>query len=75
MSCRDGDRRRSALDILPVALQAGYVVVAVHGLLMLTGVDLVWWGPSLSREQCFGAVVTYLAGRLWYAADKSVDKD
>lgn len=71
MSCRDGDRRRSALDILPAALQAGYVVLAMHGALLLAGLDLAWWGPSLTPQQCFSGVIAYLIGRLWRSDDSS----
>jgi hypothetical protein len=64
MSCREGNARRSVLDVLPAALAAGYVVLGVHGLLMLAGLDVVLWGPSLTPVQCFGALGLYLARRV-----------
>ena len=70
MSRRDGNRRRSAFGVLPVALRAGQVVMAVHGVLVLAGIDLVWWGPVLSRAQCLEAVVACLTGWLWHWAQR-----
>jgi hypothetical protein len=71
MSCRDADRdrRRSALAVVPAALRGGYAVLVLHGLFLMAGLDLAWWGPDLTPEQCFGAGVAYLVGWLYRRGD------
>ncbi|RSM80891.1 hypothetical protein DMH04_28675 [Kibdelosporangium aridum] len=55
----------SAVEVLPAALTVAYAVLGLHGLLLLAGLDVILWGPSLTPEQCFGVVVLYLLGRLF----------
>jgi hypothetical protein len=69
MSCRDGDRRRSAVEVLPAAVRGGYAVLGVHGLLLLAGLDMTLWGPSLTPAQCLMGVGTYLVRWLFRQVD------
>jgi hypothetical protein len=57
------------VEVLPAAARAGYVVLGVHGLLLLAGLDMTLWGPSLSPAQCLMAAGTYLVGRVWRQVD------
>jgi hypothetical protein len=66
MSCRQTDAGHgSAVEVLPAALTVAYVVLGVHGLLLLAGVDVILWGPPVTPEQCFGVVALYLLRKLF----------
>jgi hypothetical protein len=56
--------RGSAVDVIPAAITFTYVVLGIHGLLLLLGVDDALWGPSLSPARCFAVVGLFLVRKL-----------
>ncbi|ALG10577.1 hypothetical protein [Kibdelosporangium phytohabitans] len=64
-----GEPRGTAIEFLPRALAGAYVVLGVHGVLLLAGWDVVVWGPTLTPAQCFAAAGLFLIRQLWRAAD------
>jgi hypothetical protein len=60
----DDTVRGSAIDVLPAALTITYVILCVHGLLLLAGWELTLSGPALTPAQCFTAAGLYLVRRL-----------
>lgn len=55
--------------MLPAAVRGGYAVLGVHGLLLLAGLDMTLWGPSLTPAQCLMGVGTYLVRWLFRQVD------
>lgn len=62
-------------DTVRAGLTGAYVILGVHGLILLTGPDFLVSGPQLTSEQCLTVAGLYLLQRLAFRKEPDEAED
>lgn len=75
MRSKESETSRTRMrDTVRAGLVAAYVVLGLHGLILLTGPDFLVSGPQLTSEQCLTVAGLYLLQRLFTRKEPQDDE-